>query len=408
MAVLGCIMLEPERAERIFSSLPAKCFGNEALRKVYAICRKRFKNDEPVDYVSLATATGESVVLGECIELVPATSNTDGYIDLVIECYRKREIYSACMSLCEEALNESTGADELTNGLERALGFQRRVMEARRDENAREFTDALLEYFDQLYAEKPKSWKTGFSRMNFLLGGLMPETFTVLAGRSGRGKTAFALNLAVNLARSCRVLYLSMEMPRKQLFDRIAARIAHIDGLAIRDGSLTMEQKVKIQQEFDTLASGGVQLVIDDCQVLTLDDLERKIIRWKPDVVFIDHVGLMKGNPRKQRWEVFTEISQALKKTAQNHKIAVFALAQQTSDVEKRTNKKANLSDVKGTDGFSNDADALLFINADLEAIDGAAWVDASIQIVKNRNGSCGEIAYHWYPKYHEYVEVIR
>ena len=122
----------------------------------------------------------------------------------------------------------------------------------------------------------------------------MPETFTVLAGRSGRGKTAFALNLAVNLARSCRVLYLSMEMPKKQIIDRIAARIAHKDSISIRDGSLTAEEKADIQREFDILVGKGVQMVIDDCQQLTLDDLERKIIRWKPYVVFVDHVGLMK------------------------------------------------------------------------------------------------------------------
>ena len=409
MAVIGCLLLEPERAEALFASLPAKCFGNEGLRRIYTLCRKRFKQGEPVDFVTMSSVTGAQTVLAQCMELVSSTGNTDGYADLVVDFYRKREIYTVCTNLCEEAINESTGADELTGKMERALDYQRLVMQAQSDSNAKELTDALLDYFDQLYAEKPRSWKMGFSTLNRMLGGLLPETFTVLAGRSGRGKTAFALNLAVNLARSCRVLYLSMEMLKKQLFDRIAARIAHIDSIAIRDGTLTTEQKVSIQREFDSLVGKGVQLVVDDCQQLTLDDLERKIIRWKPDVVFIDHVGLMKGDPKKQRWEAFTEISQACKTMALRHRIAVFALAQQTSDVEKRANKKANLSDVKGTDSFSNDADAMLFISADMEAQqNNAAWVDASIQIVKNRNGSCGEIQYHWLPKYHEYIEVMK
>lgn len=408
MAVLGCLMLEPERAEAVFSSLPAKCFGNEEMRKIYAVCRKRFRKEEAIDFVTLSTVTGAQVVLAQCMELVSSTGNTDGYIDLVIDFYRKREIYGVFTALCEEALNEAADADELTEKIERALDYQRKVMQARNDSNAKEFTDALLEYFDQLYAEKVPSWHTGFGTLNRMLGGMLPKTFTVLAGRSGQGKTAFALNLAVNLARSCRVLYLSMEMPRKQIFDRIAARIAHVDSIAIRDGALTGQDRAGIQREFDSLAGKGVQLVVDDSQQLTMDDLERKIIRWKPDVVFVDHVGLMKGDPRKQRWEVFTEISQACKRLAKKHKIAVVALAQQTSDVEKRTNKKANMSDVKGTDSFSNDADALLFITADTEAAPGAVvWVDTSIQIVKNRNGSCGTVRYHWMPKYHEYVEVM-
>lgn len=408
MAVIGCLMLEPEHAEDIFLNLPAKCFGNEELKKLYSICHSRFKKGEAIDFVTLSTLAGNPDGLAKCMDIVSSTANTDGYVDLVIDFYRKRKIYDTCVTLCEEALNESRSADELTGKVERELEYQHRVMQARDDSNAKEFTDALLEYFDQLYAKKPKSWKTGFSTLNRMLGGIMPETFTVLAGRSGRGKTAFSLNLAVNLARSCRVLYLSMEMPKKQIFDRIAARIAHKDSIAIRDGSLTAEEKADIQREFDSLAGQGVQLVVDDCQQLTLDDFERKIVRWKPDVVFVDHVGLMKGDPKKQRWEVFTEISQSFKTMAMKHKIAVFALAQQTSDVEKRTNKKANMSDVKGTDSFSNDADAMLFISADMEAPENAAWVDASIQIVKNRNGSCGEIPYHWMPKYHEYIEVMK
>lgn len=407
MAVIGCILLDPEQAEGIFSSLPAKCFENEDLKKIFCLCRKRYKKGEPVDFVSIASLTGEKEALANCVEILSTTKNTDGYIDLVIEFYRKREIYNACLSLCEEAMNEISSADELTGKIERALDYQHRVSQAQNDSNAKEFGDALLDYFDQLYAPAPKRWKTGFSALNRMLGGIMPETFTVLAGRSGRGKTAFALNLAVNLAKSCKVLYLSMEMPRKQIFDRIASRIAHLDSLSIRDGTLTTDEKIKIQQAFDQLVGKGVQLVVDDCQQLTLDDLERKIIRWKPDVVFIDHIGLMKGDPKKQRWEVFTEISQACKTTAMNHKIAVVGLAQQTSDVEKRANKKANLSDVKGTDSFSNDADAMMFINAEMENQENAEWVDASIQIVKNRNGACGEILFHWMPKYHEYLEVI-
>lgn len=408
MAVIGCLMLEPERSEEIFSSLPAKCFGNEEIKKIYAVCRKRFKNGEPIDFVSLSTVTGAQVALAQCLDLVTTTANKDGYLDLVVDFYRKREIYNTCMSLCEESLNESTGADELTGKIERALDYQHRVMQARNDTNAKEFTDALLDYFDQLYAEKPKSWKTGFSSLNFMLGGILPETFIVLAGRSGMGKTDFALNLSVNLSRNCRVLYLSMEMSRKQIFDRIAARIAHVDSIAIRDGGLTVGDKTNIQQEFDKLVGRGIDLVVDECQQITIDDLERKIIRWKPDVVFVDHVGLMKGDSKKQRWEVFTEISQSCKTMALKHKIAIVALAQQTSDVEKRSNKKANMSDVKGTDSFSNDADAMLFISADVDAPDKPSWIDAKIQIAKNRNGMCGEITYHWMPQFHEYVEVMK
>lgn len=407
MAVIGCLLLDPDQGKQIFSSLPSKCFENEELRKIFAICRKRFKNGEPSDFVAIAAVTGQSKALAECMEIVSTTGNTDGYVDLVVDSYRKREMYNACTSLCTMAVNETTGADELAEKMERALDYQKKVIQARNDSNVKEFSDALLDYFEQLYAEKPKRWKTGFSKLDLMLGGVLPETFTVLAGRSGMGKTDFALNLAVNLAQGCRVLYLSMEMPKNQLFDRIASRIAHVDSIALRDGGITNSDRIKIQQAFDALVGKGVQLVVDDCQQITLEGLERKIVKWKPQIVFVDHVGLMKGDPKKQRWEVFTEISQGFKTMAMKHGISLIALAQQTSDVEKRQNKKANMSDVKGTDSFSNDADAMLFISSDRENHDKALWADAAIQIVKNRNGMCGEVLFHWMPQYHEYLEVV-
>ena len=83
--------------------------------------------------MTMSSVTGAQTVLAQCMELVSSTGNTDGYADLVVDFYRKREIYTVCTNLCEEAINESTGADELTGKMERALDYQRLVMQAQSD-----------------------------------------------------------------------------------------------------------------------------------------------------------------------------------------------------------------------------------------------------------------------------------
>lgn len=402
MAVVGCILLSDDR--EVFGKLPVKCFGDPESRRAYSDARKLYKDGKKIDIVTLSQ-TNSAEFLGQCCEAVVSTANMKDYIEAVIEAFRKREIYKACSNIADRALGIDTST-ELTGDLYKALLYQQKVARSQDDGNVKEFEDTVIEYFHKLYQPKEKSYKTGFGLLDLKLGGFKQETLTILAGRSGMGKTDFAINIALNLAKQCRVLYISLEMPKDQILDRISCNLANIDSIRMRDGMITDGERAEIQKRYDHIVGQGTNLIIDDSQALTEEDLERKITRWNPAIVFVDHVGLMKGDARKQRWEAMTEISQNMKNTALQKKIAIVLLAQQTSAVEQRKDKDAKMSDIKGTDSFSNDADAVLFVSAQGDDNPSALWRDATIQIVKNRQGMLGKISYHWYANYHRYREV--
>lgn len=404
MAVIGCLLLD-ENPE-ILSRLPSEYFGEADCRKAMEDARRLYREGRKIDLVTLSK-TDPAEFLAQCVDIVVSTSNLDEYIKDVVDGHRKRQIYGTCEDIAGRALGIES-ADELTAELFKALEVQQKIAQRQTDGNTKEFEATVIDYFHDLYTPKERSWRMGFSDLDARLGGIRPETLTILAGRSGMGKTDFAINIAVRLAKQCRVLYISLEMPKEQILDRIACNIANIDSMRMRDGLITDEDRRQIQKEFDLLVGAGTNLIIDDDQALTQEDLDRKISRWSPQIVFIDHVGLMRGDPKKQRWEAFTEISQNLKNTALKKRIAFVALAQQNSEVEKRKDKNANMSDVKGTDSFSNDADAMLFISAYGDYNPHETYREAKIQIVKNRHGVGGEIDYHWYAKYHRYMEVMR
>lgn len=404
MAVVGCLLLDESRD--VFGKLPSKCFGDKEARTAYIEARKLYKAGKKLDLVTLSQ-TVSSEFLGQCCETVVSTSALPDYIGAVIESYRKREIYKSCSDIADRALGVDTAAD-LTSDLFKALEYQQTIARSQDDGTVKEFEATVIDYFRELYKPKEKTYKTRFGLLDLKLGGIRPETLTILAGRSGMGKTDFAINIAVNLAKQCRVLYISLEMPKQQILDRISCNIADVDSVAMRDGMITDEDRRRIQHEYDLLVGQGTNLIIDDSQALTEEDLDRKITRWNPAIVFIDHVGLMRGDPKKQRWEVFTQISQNLKNEALKRRIAFVALVQQNAEVEKRKDKTAKMSDVKGTDSFSNDADAMLFVSAVGEETPGELWRDATIQIVKNRQGSLGEVKLHWYANFHRYREVER
>lgn len=397
-AVIGCILLEPDTAGAIFSKLPPKCFMQEEIRKIYISCRARRKKGAAYDFVTLCSEYPDSkLFLADCMQTVVSTRHVDGYIQAVIDDYRKSLMLAAVVEIqsCENA-------DEMADVLNDANSAQEKIRAAQTDGATAEFMDACIEYIESLGQKRDTGISTGFFRLDLRLGGLRKASYTVLAGRSGHGKTDFALNVALKVAkRGTRVLYLSMEMTREQLMDRIASNITLIDSMKIRDNTLSADEIAKIACALDAIAK-KTKLFIDEGTNLTFADIEAKCLKFKPEILFIDHLGLVKGN-KKTQWENQFEISQELRQLANRMGIAVFALVQQSSRAEKAKDKTAIMSDVKGTDGIANDADAVMFITADVE---GEAWRDVKLQLTKNRNGENKPVYLRWNPQFHTYCEV--
>lgn len=411
MSVIGGLLLSDnkEDIEQVFCKITPKCFTYDKLKTAYETMREIYHEYKKVDLTLTINKLGDDykVLLVECMELVPAPSLLPQYSALLFDNYRRNTLDYGLEKLSNKLL-DGAPTSELMAELNKIITVQEKLDEIQTSTTSLDFLDSIIEYMKHLYTEKQASYKTGIWLLDYMLAGFRGGEVTALSGRSGMGKSDMAIFLATQLAcKGVRVLYLTMEMKRVQIMNRIASRLTKIDSsFLLETDKLGEDKKQAISFSLDKLSN--IPLIFDEQQNISVYDVQSKIAKHKPQVVFIDHIGLMAQDKYKKQWESIAETSKALKQIAMKENVALIELVQQNTEVEKRKEKYGKLSDLKGTDAIGNDCDNVMFIYADKgnKVLSGGMWVDVELQIVKSRNSKTGTIKFHWFPQYHNYKQV--
>lgn len=411
MSVIGGLLLSDnqEHIEQVFSRITPKCFTYENLRIAYETIRKDYQEHKKIDLTITLNQLGDEYkeILVQCMDLVPVSSLLPQYSALLFDNYRRNTLDYGLGKLGEKLI-AGAPTSELMAELNRIITVQEKFDEIQLNTTSLDFLDSIIEYMKHLYSEKQASYKTGIGLLDYMLAGFRGGEVTALSGRSGMGKSDMAIFLATQLAvKGVRVLYLTMEMKRVQIMNRIASRVTKVDSsLLLETDKIDDGKKQSIAFALDKICK--IPLIFDEQQNISVYDVQSKIAKHKPQVVFIDHIGLMAQDKYKKQWESISETSKALKQIAMKENIALVELVQQNTEVERRKEKHGKLSDLKGTDAIGNDCDNVMFIYADKDntILSGDMWVDTELQIVKNRNSKTGTIKFHWFPQYHSYKQV--
>jgi replicative DNA helicase len=275
--------------------------------------------------------------------------------------------------------------------------------------------------------EKLSGVQTGFSDLDQLLGGLQSSDLLILAGRPSMGKTAFAINIAVNACKAMlnnhnpasgelppAVGLFSLEMSSEQLAARMIAMESGVDSSKMRVGNLTDEEFAKLVQGNKDLHK--LPFFLDDTPALSISALRTRARRLKRKnnlgVLLVDYLQLLKGSSKASeanRVQEVSEITQGLKAIAKELNIPVIALSQLSRAVEQREDKRPQLSDLRESGSIEQDADVVMFIYreeyyeerkkpSDSEAAKMAEWQAkmescqniTEIIIAKQRNGPIG------------------
>lgn len=410
--VIGALLLteDPAMLESAFSRLAPEFFHTQEFSALFREFREQFAESGKIDLTIAQAHLGDGLngIVYTCMEQAQSGILLPQYVSALFESHRKDVLAQGVFALNCDLSRPEFSASEGSARLEELLRAQEGFAQIS-ESTSMEMLDSVVEFLCELSKRDHVGIKTGMRSFDRMTGGFLPKAITTLSGRSGSGKSDFAITLAcAAAAEGAKVLYLSMEMPRTQIISRIASRVSMIDSELIRDKRLDAEQIAAMSFSLDAVSK--LPMVLDEQQNLTLYDIQAKIRQHKPQLVVIDHIGLMKSDPRRKQWEVTAENSKGLKQIAMRENISILELVQQTRDVENRKDKTAKLSDMKGSDGLGNDADVALFIRAQQPdgILTGGAWIDAVLQLEKNRDGKRGEIRYHWQPQYHKYTEEQR
>jgi replicative DNA helicase len=335
------------------------------------------------------------------VNVVPTSANVVHYASLVAQKALYRRLIHAAGVIAASAYEEEADA------LEKAEQVLFACAPASHTSEMVPIRSVLNDCFDRLhtvheYRGEVVGVPTGFRDLDAPLGGLQRSDLIILAARPGTGKTALALNMAVNAAytHARRVAFFSLEMGKEQLGLRLLSMHSHVDQMRLRMGWVEDAEWGKLTDAMHNLSNGPIW--IDDTGGLALSSLASRARRLKAehgiDLLIIDYLQLIRvtleGKRYQNREQEIAEISRGLKALAKELDVPVLALAQLSRAVESRADKRPQLSDLRESGAIENDADVVLFIYREemYNAESLEARNKAEIIIAKHRNGPVGTI----------------
>jgi len=411
-AVLGAVMIEPERYLEVASILKAEHFYKDAHARMWSAVERLKKKNEPVDILTVThdlRANGELELVGgplhvsECTNRVASAANIETHARIIVQKSLARQLIQISGVNIREAYDDTTDIFDLISKAQRAL--EDLIASA---STGSYFTpkSIIKEMVEDVHArmtsDKPKGLISSIATVQNKLNGYYPGELIIIGGRPGSGKTAFMLSEAYHWANAgYGVAIASMEMSKEQLLFRMASVISGIDGVVLSKGKVSEEQWLHFNKCLGYIES--LNIYIDDTPNQNIHDIRNNVRSLKQKhnirIFCIDYLGLAKtGDKRQTRTEEIGEISRISKAIARENRIPVIALAQLNRDSEKRGGSgKPKLSDIKESGEIEQDADVVGFTWRPHEYDPQTYTEDLGYLVVaKNRNGGLGDCRMRW------------
>lgn len=425
-AVLGSIFINPDKMIEVTEHLKPEDFYKPAHKILFKAMMGLFESGEAIDIVTVKSAleasneldlAGNVSYLAEIINAVPTSSNAEHYAKIVAKKSRLRSIIANLSDSIGNAYDEDMDIDEIIAKAEQSL---LKVSQSSNKGSFRPIHDVLLENHTKIEERSNSSSEitgieTGFYDFDKLTTGLHEDNLIILAARPAMGKTAFALNIAQNVAtRSGKpVAIFSLEMGAESLVERMLSAEGAIPNHHIRTGYLSTDEWERLVYAQSRLAEAPI--FIDDSAGIRISDIRARARRLAQEtsglgLIVIDYLQLITGRKTDNRQQEVSEISRQLKVIAKELKVPVIALSQLSRSVEQRQDKRPIMSDLRDSGSIEQDADIVAFLYRDAYYQDNSDDQPESnlteLLIKKNRHGSLGTVKLYFHKEYTKFSNV--
>lgn len=249
---------------------------------------------------------------------------------------------------------------------------------------------------------------TGFEDLDQMNLGLKPGELMIVAARPSMGKTSMSIDFCLNVSKTQSVLFVSAEMSKTQLIQRMITSLAKIDSMKIRVGDLNPEDKKKLNNACTDLETRDIHICDDSCMTVTKIKEEWESA-GRPRLVIVDYIQLLYLDHISQsRNEEVSTICRELHGFAKDNDISVVCLCQLNRKNEERPNKIPRMSDLRDSGAIEQVTDSVLFIHRDdyykdpMEEKNGQAL----LILAKNRNGPTGSVRVVWIEEYSSFSDL--
>lgn len=422
-SVLGAMMMDSQAIASVTEVLTGEDFYNKQYGIIYDAMVELNASGRPVDLITLQDLLKEKDVPPEVssltyvrdfLDTVPTSANAKYYANIVKEKSVLRKLIRAnddVSAMCY------SGKEKLDDILDTA---EKKVYDVVQRRGSSEFTPIEEVVMNALNTiEKASKVKgtvtgvpTGFADLDYKTAGFQPSDLLLIAARPAMGKTAFALNIALNAAirDNKKVALFELEMSKESLVNRLFAMESKVNAQKIRTGDLSAAEWTSLSEGATEIAKSNI--VIDDNASITPAELRSKCRKLQMekglDMIIIDYLQLMTTGKENRQQEV-SDISRSLKLLARELNVPVVALSQLSRKVEERTDKRPMLSDLRESGAIEQDADVVMFLyREDYYKKDTENTNVTEVIIAKQRNGPIGTVNLLWFPEYMQFKNLAK
>ncbi len=423
-AVLGAIIIDGESLTKVVDILTPEDFYRDAHKKIYQSMLDLFDRNEPVDLITITEylrgkgeldEVGGLSYLSNLATVVPTSANIKYYAKLIREKALLRAVVRACREIESKIYEEPDDAEEIIDYAEKRI-FE--ISDKRINTTFSPMKDVMKHTFsllESLYDKKSviTGVPSGFKDLDELTSGFQPGDLIIIGGRPGMGKTAFSLNIAQHVGAELGepVAFFSLEMTKEQLAMRLLSSMSMINFSALRRGFVSKKEWERLTETAVKLSEAPIY--IDDSSGMTVLEIRAKARRLKMEhgrlaLVIIDYLQLMRGRASYDvREQEIAEISRSLKAMAKELKVPVIALSQLNRDVEKSSNKRPSLANLRESGAIEQDADVIIFLYRDevYNKKNPANKGKAEVIVAKQRNGPTDVVKLTYLSEYTRFLD---
>ena len=410
-AVLGGIFVDNESLTNVVKDILVS--GHEEFldnknRIIYSAMLQLEKQHMRYDYATVCSYLESSTIplndwggrdyLMKLVDAYPSSANIEDYSEIVHGNYLKRKLLLACSNIQEKTRNGndvspfSECIDYAEEQISDLVRSRRTSSFSTLDEISSDLLRKVKEKMSRMEDNDVVGLKTGFTMLDQYTQGFQPEQLIILAARPGGGKSAFALNIAKNVADrnpNSHIAVFNLEMAAETVTSRILANAATINNRDIKSGNMNKQQLAKLESQIEAMKNLNIHFSNES--VVSIYDIRSMCRRLYQkhglSLIVVDYLQLIntpteKGKATRSRQEEVANISRGLKLLARELQCPVLALSQLSRGVEQRKEGKITMADLRESGAIEQDADVILFLNKQDEGSDVI-----TLNIAKNREG---------------------
>lgn len=434
-SVLCCILIDERAPAVILSELKNDDFyqkrNGEIFKAMYTITQQGL----PVDLVTLVQECEKMGITAEVgginyltslTTYLPSADNFMHYLSIV----KKNSLLRSLISAAQDIMVAAYSVESEENALALAEAKIYALAEKEDKSSLVDVRDAVAEAIDQIekiYRDKGSAVgiPIEYHKLNAMLNGFHESDLVLIAARPGQGKTSIGMNFITHAALNCtrktaagkddpyKCAVFSLEMSAAQLAKRMLCSVAKVSMKNVSNGNLDTPEWQRLKDAQKRIAKS--KIYIDDSSLTTPVEILSKCRRLKReqglDMIMVDYLQLMTSGKRvESRQQEVSEITRTMKIAAKELNVPILLLSQMSREIDKRTNKTPQMSDLRESGAIEQDADIIMFLNRKHDPQDMTVPEDERTQtdilVAKHRNGETGAVTVRWRGEYTTFEDI--